>query len=323
MSTPPTPALSPPSPPSSPNSQSFADKVKENAHGFRDSALQTFAALANDDREALILMTAHLADLPTKTPSKDWAAYARTLARAYDVAKFEDYRVLTLRTRSALYSLTHAPSSHSTSPGYIPPLSPAAAYCASGLRSWISSELVPALHHTLVRIGPQAAQTIISQASLDAIAQEHALLSCAWLPEFSDKLVAAGCRCDASVFCAFTSTPRYMFLMDLKRVAAAVSAQIEAAVPHDVAAAFRLEHSQQEDVVSLGSWLEFLERRAASFSNNDDARACAGACTKAGRRNRASHAGMTEDLSTTSGGNFTSSTKPLHATYRRRQVAIL
>lgn len=260
-----------------PTPKSFTEKVAENAHGFREEDLQQFAALTADDRAAMLLMALQLSGQTTadNDTTTDWADYAARLAAAYDVAMFDEYRVLVHRALSTLHTLQRLPPPA--------PLTPAAAADADSLGNWVKVHIVDALGGSsssatttgvLAAGGAATTAGVVSQPALDCAAREHALVAFMWDDErFAGGLRRARCGVPVALFRTFTRTPRYVFVSLLRRIGALVAARIADSVPAPLRAKFDAARGAATTVPALNTWLEFFETHANDISAEPKLRA--------------------------------------------------
>lgn len=206
--------------------------------GFRDNAISIARLMTPETRLTVVQMATQLSHvLPTSGHSSvKWNQYAARIASLYDPAKYDSYRVLNQRAYIAIHQLNSF--QFSTFPD---PATMSHPQYAASLHAWVQKNIVNGIEKQVLANTPLIRNIVTQRSGLAAAAREKVLFSYFWdhreqASSVLNSVHTHNVNENMEMFQCFTYTPRYMFLMNLLRIASTISTKIQEAVPAPVAA---------------------------------------------------------------------------------------
>lgn len=209
--------------------------------GFRDKAINIARMMRPDTRLTAIQMAMQLSHiLPVSnrcsSSSIKWNLYAARIAASYSPSKYDSYSVLNQRAYIAIHQLNTL--EFSTFPDKETMSKSQYSAC---LHAWVQENIVDGIEKRILVNTPLIKNIVAQQTGLAAATREKLLFSYFWDHEEEARSVLQSCDNSSTdldenikLFQSFTYTPRYMFLMNLLRIASIISSKIKQAMPKHV-----------------------------------------------------------------------------------------
>lgn len=255
---------------------------------FRDRSITTAKLMCPETRLAIIQMALQLSHiLPASGHcSMEWNLYASQIADLYSPNNYDSYRVLNQRANVTVHQLntfqcTPFPEAPVLGSATASSNSHSMVQYSAQVTKWVQDNIVDGIEKSILDNVPFIKKIVSQRLGLAAVAREKIMFSYFWdHPETVRSVLgktnssntcnsndnAASTENDADstdsnddceydptlgMFQCFTCTPRYMFLVNLLRIASAISAKIRESVPEDVYLRLRKYVSKSSSMNSL------------------------------------------------------------------------
>lgn len=207
---------------------------------FRNNAINTARNMSSDTRLAIIQMGIQLSKIlpSTEKHSIKWSIYASRINSLYSPQMYDSYQLLNQRAQAMIYKLnalqlTPFPNKSQlrTQPYEY----------SNHLHSWVQTNIISGVEQNILASSPYIKSIVTKRQGLNAIVREKLIFSYFW--ENQTEIKALFIQNDETtnnnindvdrnleMFQCFTCTPRYLFLMNLLRIASLISKKIQDAV---------------------------------------------------------------------------------------------